>query len=283
MKPKIFLSHSKKDKIIIEKIANDLRKCGIDVWYDEWEIPVGESIRKKIFDDGIPNCDVFFIYLSKNSMDSYWVQKELDSAIFREADEKNNFLTLFVDKDDTRKDLSYDLKSVSIPEFNEDEYLIPFAKLVSKAWQSYSKKTIKDNLLKMQKENFELKQENLEFEKRLFNIEKRGLLDLDKVEKLLKSKTIQMRNSTTVSFLDAFKELKHKLAIGSTIPHLEHVLDKTIEIPGEEAWSSSIKFDLDEFVGELIIQGILKVVLPSNENGEYHILTDAGINFAKRY
>ncbi len=105
MKPKIFLSHSKKDKAIIEKIANDLRYCNIDVWYDEWEIPPGESIRKKIFEDGIPNCDSFFVYLTPNSVDAYWVQKELDSAVIRDSEDRNSFLILFVDNDETRKKL----------------------------------------------------------------------------------------------------------------------------------------------------------------------------------
>jgi len=49
MKPKIFLSHTKKDKDFIYKLANDLRNVQIDVWVDEWEIPLGESIRRKIF------------------------------------------------------------------------------------------------------------------------------------------------------------------------------------------------------------------------------------------
>jgi hypothetical protein len=61
MKPKIFLSHSKKDKVIIEKVASDIRHCGIDVWYDEWEIPPGESIRKKIskMEYHIATCSLF--------------------------------------------------------------------------------------------------------------------------------------------------------------------------------------------------------------------------------
>ncbi len=48
MKPRIFLSHSKADKMLIEKLANDLRSARIDVWYDEWEIPSGESFRQQI-------------------------------------------------------------------------------------------------------------------------------------------------------------------------------------------------------------------------------------------
>ncbi|MCX8532167.1 toll/interleukin-1 receptor domain-containing protein [Chryseobacterium luquanense] len=282
MKPKIFLSHSKKDKVIIEQIANDLRKCGIEVWYDEWEIPVGESIRKKIFDDGIPNCDVFFIYLTKNSLESYWVQKELDSAIFREAEEKNNILTIFVDQDLTRDSISYDLKSLSIPIFNKDEYVIPFAKLASKAWQSHGKKVANNNLIKIQKEKFDLEQEKFELEKNIFHINKLGLIDLNKIETLLKANFTQMRNGITVSFFEAFTQLKYKLAIGSTMAHLEHILDKTVTVDIDTPWGASIDYSLDVLIGELILQGMVKAVLPSSENGEYYILTDTGINFVKR-
>ena len=63
MKPRVFLSHSKKDEDFIIKIANDLRVAQIDSWYDDWEIPPGTSIRRKIFEEGIPNCDVFFVYI----------------------------------------------------------------------------------------------------------------------------------------------------------------------------------------------------------------------------
>ncbi len=69
-KPTVFLSHSKKDRKFIEKIAQDLRKYRIDAWYDDWEIPPGKSLRKKIFEEGIANCNAFFVYLSLNSIDS---------------------------------------------------------------------------------------------------------------------------------------------------------------------------------------------------------------------
>jgi hypothetical protein len=59
MKPRVFLSHSKKDRECIERIAADLRSARIDVWYDDWEIPPGSSLRAKIFEEGIPECDLF--------------------------------------------------------------------------------------------------------------------------------------------------------------------------------------------------------------------------------
>ncbi|CAG0968525.1 hypothetical protein METP3_01295 [Methanosarcinales archaeon] len=46
-KPRVFLSHSKIDKEFIEKIEQDLRKCRIEAWYDDWEISPGKSLREK--------------------------------------------------------------------------------------------------------------------------------------------------------------------------------------------------------------------------------------------
>ena len=100
-----------------------MRYCGIDVWYDEWEIPPGESLRKKIFEEGITTCDVFFVYLTLNSISSIWVQKELDSALVHEIETKDGFLLLFVDKDSSREKLSIDLKALNIPVFNEKTYI----------------------------------------------------------------------------------------------------------------------------------------------------------------
>ena len=48
MKPKVFLSHSHADKAFVEHVANELRNTRIDVWFDEWEIPPGESFRRQI-------------------------------------------------------------------------------------------------------------------------------------------------------------------------------------------------------------------------------------------
>jgi hypothetical protein len=42
--PSIFLSHTSIDKPFVEKLANGLRSIGVNVWFDKWEIKVGESI-----------------------------------------------------------------------------------------------------------------------------------------------------------------------------------------------------------------------------------------------
>lgn len=77
--PKVFISYSSADLAFAKKLANELRSEGIDVWYDQWEIKVGDSIVQKI-DDGIKSSDFLIVVLSKNSVKSKWVKEELASA-----------------------------------------------------------------------------------------------------------------------------------------------------------------------------------------------------------
>lgn len=84
---KVFLSYSSKDKDLARKIAYDLRNNDIDVWFDEWEIRVGESITQKI-SQGLENSDFVAVLLTINSINSGWVEKEWQSKIGQEASEK---------------------------------------------------------------------------------------------------------------------------------------------------------------------------------------------------
>jgi len=84
--PSIFLSHSHPDKPFAKKLANDLRRAGYIVWIDEAEIKIGDSLIEKIR-DGLDRVDYVAALLSKASIDSQWVKKELDIASNREIDE----------------------------------------------------------------------------------------------------------------------------------------------------------------------------------------------------
>lgn len=219
MKPKIFLSHSKADKELIEKLANDLRSCSIDCWYDEWEIPPGESIKKKIFEEGIPNCDAFFIYLSDDSLSSYWVQKEIDAATFQEAESQQSIILPFVNQKEIRDDLPLDLKSISCPVLNEDNFEIPFGKIISKVWDVFYQK--REEELKEEYDNKILKLENkvLKLEKRLQSSSENILSHEDIKEKLNSNHIYIFENS--YSYTEFIDKCKSKLASGTTIRKLE--------------------------------------------------------------
>ncbi|WP_080556724.1 toll/interleukin-1 receptor domain-containing protein [Burkholderia thailandensis] len=84
---KVFLSHNHADKPFARKLAADLRQAGHTVWIDEAEIMVGDSLIEKIR-QGLDEVDFVVAILSTASIDSPWVQRELDIASNREIAER---------------------------------------------------------------------------------------------------------------------------------------------------------------------------------------------------
>lgn len=289
MKPKVFLSHSKKDKVFVEKIANNLRSCGVDVWYDEWEIPPGESIRKKIFEDGITSCDLFFIYLTTNSIPSYWVQKELDGALIHEIEIQNSFMALFVDKDDSRNHLSLDLKSLNIPVFNDTDYLIPYGKLLSKIWKSYHSKQLgikeKDSKIKI----LELEKSNSELQKNILQIQSNSRIDVDAIQSFLLTFNYE-HNGIKKNIVEILIEIKRILADGCNEDQIMNSIVKLFDAENEErnnygnrgtleyGEQFKHKYRIYDFTGELILKGLLEVKI-SKDLDQFYYLTKQGIEF----
>lgn len=87
----IFLSHTSIDKPFVEKLARDLERLGISVWYDKYEIKVGESILWKI-DEGIRESEYLGIVISREAWESEWVKTEISSAWQKQVSQKGNFV-----------------------------------------------------------------------------------------------------------------------------------------------------------------------------------------------
>lgn len=84
---KIFLSHTSIDKPFARKLGADLRNYGHTIWIDEAEINIGDSLIGKIR-EGLDSVDYIAVILSKASIESEWVKKELEIASNREIKEK---------------------------------------------------------------------------------------------------------------------------------------------------------------------------------------------------
>ena len=83
-----FISHSSKDKKFVRQLAADLVANGIQVWLDEQRIRVGDSIPEKVA-QGLAESDFYLIVISNNSVQSAWVQKELNVALVREIERRH--------------------------------------------------------------------------------------------------------------------------------------------------------------------------------------------------
>lgn len=90
-RPTVFLSHSSKDKPFVSRLATDLKSKGVPVWFDQWELKVGDSLSQRI-ERGISQSGWLAVVVSKNSSNSDWVQKELRAAQARELRDKSVFV-----------------------------------------------------------------------------------------------------------------------------------------------------------------------------------------------
>ena len=83
----VFISHNYKDKPMARRLADLLTNYGIKAWIDESEIKIGDSLIEKIR-SGLDYMDYLVVLISKNSVESEWVKKELDIAMNREIEGK---------------------------------------------------------------------------------------------------------------------------------------------------------------------------------------------------
>lgn len=86
-----FLSHSVKDRAFVEHLYTDLLSKGVSCFYAPEDIKIGESIRPKLH-EAISLYDKLLVVLSKNSVCSEWVEKEVERAMEREREQGRKVL-----------------------------------------------------------------------------------------------------------------------------------------------------------------------------------------------
>ena len=74
-------SHASEDKDeVVRPLANALKNLGIKVWYDEFEMRIGDSLRRKI-DKGLANSRFGIVVVSRDFIKKGWTNYELDGII----------------------------------------------------------------------------------------------------------------------------------------------------------------------------------------------------------
>ena len=79
----VFISHSAKDKPVVRQLAERLKQDGLRVWFDDWEIQLGDLIGLKI-EQGLEQSRTLILVMSKNALASEWVTLERHTALFRD-------------------------------------------------------------------------------------------------------------------------------------------------------------------------------------------------------
>lgn len=92
-KPLAFISHDSRDKdVLVRELAIELSKLLCPVWYDEFTLKVGDSLRANI-EKGLKETKKCVVILSPNFLNNGgWGKAEFDSVYTREIIEKSNVI-----------------------------------------------------------------------------------------------------------------------------------------------------------------------------------------------
>jgi hypothetical protein len=82
----VFISHASEDKEAIARpLAEALRAKGLRVWYDDFSLLLGDSLRQSI-DRGLAHSRFGVVILSAHFFEKHWPQQELNGLATREVE-----------------------------------------------------------------------------------------------------------------------------------------------------------------------------------------------------
>lgn len=79
----VFISHAFEDKDYVSPLAHGLREVGLTVWYDEFELKIGDSINEKI-NAGLSQCRFGIVVFSPSFFSKHWTQHEMNGLMARQ-------------------------------------------------------------------------------------------------------------------------------------------------------------------------------------------------------
>jgi hypothetical protein len=86
-----FISYSSQDEAFAQRLHADLQQKGVRCWFAPEDMKIGDKIRPAI-DQSIRIHDKLLIILSEHSINSAWVEKEVETAFEEENERKQTVL-----------------------------------------------------------------------------------------------------------------------------------------------------------------------------------------------
>ncbi len=91
----VFICHASEDKsAVVNPLAKELEKRGLQVWLDTSVLTIGDSLRRKI-DEGLGSSRFGVVVLSQAFFTKSWPQRELDGLVQRELSEGKVILPIW--------------------------------------------------------------------------------------------------------------------------------------------------------------------------------------------
>jgi hypothetical protein len=87
-----FICHASEDKdSFVRPLAEALAQFDLHIWYDEFALSVGDSLRRSI-DEGLAKSRFGIVVLSPPFFRKGWAQRELDGLVARQVSEENRII-----------------------------------------------------------------------------------------------------------------------------------------------------------------------------------------------
>jgi hypothetical protein len=87
-----FICHASEDKEkVVRSLVRSLQDRGASVWYDEFAMSVGDSIRRNI-DEALASAKYGIVVLSPSFLKKEWPKRELDGLVAREIAERRKII-----------------------------------------------------------------------------------------------------------------------------------------------------------------------------------------------
>ena len=80
----VFISHATEDKDFATPLALALREAGLKVWYDDFELSIGESLNESI-NYGLSRSRYGVVVLSSTFFKKHWTQLEMNGFVARQT------------------------------------------------------------------------------------------------------------------------------------------------------------------------------------------------------
>jgi hypothetical protein len=91
----VFISHASEDKDeFVRPLASSLKRAGLNVWYDEFTLKLGDSLRKSI-DHGLAASTFGIVVLSHAFFSKRWPQQELNGLYALMESDKKKILPIW--------------------------------------------------------------------------------------------------------------------------------------------------------------------------------------------
>lgn len=84
----VFVSHRVADIELAERLADEIRSEGHEVWLDKWEINLGDSIVEKM-DNGLEAFQFLILCYSSAGVNTPWISREWMSILARQLQQEN--------------------------------------------------------------------------------------------------------------------------------------------------------------------------------------------------